>query len=440
MKDLLFKRVSIAPLITFRVIFGGMMLGSVIRFWLKGWIEELYLQPQFHFTYYGFEWVKPLGEYGMYLLFLSMAVAAFFIMVGFLYHYAAFVFFLAFTYVELIDLTTYLNHYYFVSLVSLLMIFVPANKAYSVDAMLKPKNRAKRIPFWAIGAIRLQLAIVYFYAGIAKLHPDWLLEAQPLRIWLAAHTDMPYIGFLFKYTWVAYFFSWFGAIYDLTIPFFLINRKTRPFAYLAVIAFHVMTAMLFPIGMFPYIMILSTLIFFSADFHEKIWGNVKFAAAKNPLENTDNIANIVMTLLLAVFFTFQLIFPFRYALYPGNLFWTEQGFRFSWRVMLMEKAGHITFYVENPENGNRVEIVNSDYLTPLQEKMMATQPDMILQFAHHLTAIYQEKGIEKPKVYAKCYVTLNGRPSKPFIDPTVNLAEEYDSFANKGWILPMEAE
>src|SRR5690606_5724759 len=85
---------------------------------------------------------------------------------------------------------------------------------------------------------------------------------------------------------------------------------------------------------------------------------------------------------LTIYFLVQITFPFRYLAYPGKLFWTEEGYRFSWRVMLMEKAGYAIFHITDPESGRSWEANNYDFLTPNQEKMMATQPDMILQFAH----------------------------------------------------------
>lgn len=66
---------------------------------------------------------------------------------------------------------------------------------------------------------------------------------------------------------------------------------------------------------------------------------------------------------------------------------------------------------------------------------MATQPDMILQYAHILRDYYAESGFDNPEVYVESYVTLNGRLSKPFIDPKVNLALEKESFAHKSWII-----
>ncbi|MDX5347254.1 MAG: HTTM domain-containing protein [Hymenobacteraceae bacterium] len=448
LNGLLHQPVHIAPLVVFRIIFGTMMLGSTIRFAWNGWIDALYIQPKFYFTYFGFEWVKPLGETGMYLLFALMAVSALGILLGSFYRLSSLLFFLSFTYVELIDKSNYLNHYYFVSLVALLMVFVPAHRAFSVDVWRKPQLQLSHVPRWTILIFQVQLGLVYFYAGLAKLNYDWLFRAMPLRIWLPANAHLPLIGWLFDYAWVAFAFSWFGAVYDLFIPFALAWRKTRWAAYFFVIAFHVLTRVLFQIGMFPFIMILATLIFFSEDFHKNIlktlrsWlmqtgisvqqiSDTRFSAGfpKNSLK-------MLTTSAIAVFLLFQVLFPWRFLLYPGKLFWTEQGYRFSWRVMLMEKAGTAFFYVKDPETGFQTEINNCDYLTANQEKMMATQPDMILQFAHFLKKEYQQKGYTNPEVRAQSYVTLNGSGSRPFIDATVDLAKETDTFKPKTWILP----
>lgn len=441
--------VHIAPLAIFRIIFGGTMLASIIRFMAKGWVSQQYLEPTFFFTYWGFSWVKPMGETGMYLAFTAMALSAACIMLGLVYRLAAPLFFLLFTYVELIDVTNYLNHYYFVSLVSLLLCFVPANRYFSLDVFRNPGLRLTRVPAWTIAVFKLQLGIVYFYAGLAKLNPDWLLHAQPLRLWLPAKAHLPLIGPFMGKLWVAYFFSWFGALYDLSIPFLLLYRRTRLLAYAAVIAFHAVTAMLFPIGMFPYIMILSTLIFFPANFHLALIGRIKRglpasrAVGGSTSENVQPKAykswttNFILP-LLCLHFLLQLLLPFRYSLYPDRLFWTEQGYRFSWRVMLMEKAGNITFYVKHPANGHEIEINNGDHLTPLQEKMMATQPDMILQFAHFLAREWEQKGLVSPEVRVDSYVSLNGRSSRRYIDRQVDLSKIKDTFAHKTWLLPFE--
>ncbi len=443
MKDYWHKTTSAAPLALFRIAFGLMLFGSVVRFWRKGWIETLYIQPRFFFSFYGFEWIKPLGEY-TYGLFVVCGLSALMVAFGLFYRIAAVSLFLSFTYIELIDKSTYLNHYYFTSMVCFLLIFLPAHAYFSVDAYRRRELLADDIPLWCVDSLKLLVALLYFYAGIAKLNSDWLWHAQPLRIWLPAKNDLPGIGFLFNDFRVPYVFSWFGCLYDLSIPFLLWHRKTRPFAYAAVVIFHALTAVLFPIGMFPYIMIVTALIFFSATFHQKIIGQLGrwmslSARFLHPVQTYVYPPFVRAGLLgvFALFFAFHLLFPFRYLLYPGELFWTEEGYRFSWRVMLMEKAGYAQFTVQD-DKGHRVIVNNNEFLTTLQEKMMSTQPDMLLQYAHILRDEYAQKGFHQPQVYVDSYVALNGRMGKPLVAPTVDLAKERDSFKHKTWITPFD--
>ncbi len=420
------------------------MLGGTLRFAAKGWIKELYIDPVYHFTYFGFDWVKPLGETGMYAIFVVMGLSALFVALGFAYRISSTLFFLSFTYIELIDKTTYLNHYYFVSLVSFLMILLPAHRYFSIDVYLKPRIKQTLTPGWNIDIIKLQLGIVYVFAGVAKLNYDWLFRAMPLTIWLPANSDLPIIGWLFDYRWVAFAFSWFAMLYDLFIPFLLLNKRTRPIAYVLVLVFHILTSIMFPIGMFPYIMVLATLIFFPAAAYEKIIDKISllFRARKNESTSsrvaTNSFQRKIMLGFLSAFFIVQLLLPFRYLLYPGKLFWTEEGYRFSWRVMLMEKAGTTFFYVKDAKSGKESELGACGYLTKQQEKMMSTQPDMILQFAHFLAEDFKSKGYEDPQVRAQSFVTLNGSGSRPFIDENVDLAKEPINLSHKTWVLPFE--
>ncbi|MPR32147.1 HTTM domain-containing protein [Salmonirosea aquatica] len=433
------RPVSIAPLATFRITFGLLMAYSLLRFWMRGWITSVYVTPSFHFTYWGFGWVHPLGDTGMHLLFLLLFLASLCIALGLFYRAAAVIFFLGFTYVELLDVTTYLNHYYFISLVAFLLVWLPANRHYALDAYggwIKPRPQ---VPAWTIGILRFQMGLVYVFAGLAKLNADWLLRAEPMKTWLPAKSHLPLIGPYMYDDWVAYLFSWFGAGYDLFIVFFLLNRKTRPVAYLFVLAFHGATALFFPgIGLFPYVMILSSLIFFSGEFHTRFLGYLPFP--KNSLAWGTYRFNRpkAVALLAGVYVFFQLLLPLRFLLYPGKLFWTEQGYRFSWRVMLMEKAGAAYFTVKDQTGTKAYAVDNKQYLTPLQEKMMATQPDLILKYASYLADIFQKKGIENPRVYAEVYVTLNGEPSRLFIDSTVDLAAKKLSWRPYDWVLPYE--
>jgi uncharacterized membrane protein YphA (DoxX/SURF4 family) len=419
------------------------MLLSTVRFWANGWIKTQFVEPQYHFKYWGLEFIEPLSETGFYILYSLMVIACILIILGYFYRWAALFFFLAFTYTELIDITYYLNHYYFISMLSGLMFLLPMNVYFSLDVYFNRTKAHKEVPNWTILSIKLLLSIVYFYAGLAKLHSDWLFHAQPLSIWLQAHQDWWLIGPLFTKQWFAYAMSWMGCLYDLAIPFVLFNRKTTYWGFIFVVFFHIFTRMLFPIGMFPYIMIVATTIFFPVSLHHKIIGFLRNLLPKKEklIEYTKWKTNTKRKYLLgflAAFFAFQLLFPFRYVLYPGSLFWTEQGFRFSWRVMLIEKGGTAFFYIQNPKTGKKHEINNRDFLTPLQEKMMSTQPDLIIQYAKIIEKDAIANGIKDPVITADIYVSLNGRKSKKYIDPNIDLTKVDDTFAPKTWILPFK--
>lgn len=129
--------------------------------------------------------------------------------------------------------------------------------------------------------------------------------------------------------------------------------------------------------------------------------------------------------------------PLRHWFYPGNVLWTEEGYRFAWHVMLAEKTGHVTFLVEAPNHNIAFPLYPSDYLTYQQEKQMSFQPDMILEFAHYLEKQMRKQGLGDVIIRAEAYVSLNGRPSQLFIDPTIDLTAKHNSLAPKSWILPL---
>ena len=102
----------------------------------------------------------------------------------------------------------------------------------------------------------------------------------------------------------------------------------------------------------------------------------------------------------------------------------------------MEKAGIATFNMVDGKSGSSFVVDNSDFLTKFQEKQMSTQPDFILEYAHYLSKHFIADGHKNIEVYVDCFVAINGRRSKPYIDPTVNLLEIEESFLPKNWILP----
>src|SRR5687767_8996172 len=143
------KRISAAPLVVFRIALGLLIFGSIARFWAKGWIFDLYIKPKYFFPFYGFEFIKPLGEFS-YLLFAICGLCALMVALGLFYRIASAGLFLSFTYIELIDKSTYLNHYYFLSMVCLMMIFLPAHRFFSIDAYWNKKILSDTIPQWSL--------------------------------------------------------------------------------------------------------------------------------------------------------------------------------------------------------------------------------------------------------------------------------------------------
>ncbi|MBK7219456.1 MAG: HTTM domain-containing protein [Candidatus Promineofilum sp.] len=420
------RPVDIGPLIVLRVVFGLLMLAGAVRFMARGWIGELYVLPQFHFTYAGFDWLRPLPEWGLWLVFVALAALALAVALGLAYRLSLGAFWLLFTYVELLDKTTYLNHYYFISVLSLLLLFLPLNGRASLDTRLGWATPRATVPAWMVWIVRLQLGIVYFYAGLAKLNRDWLLEAQPLRIWLHARTATPLIGPLFDQAWVGYAMSWAGMLFDLTIFIWLSLPRTRPFAYVAVVIFHSLTALLFNIGLFPWIMIGCTLVFFD-------WRLPPLSTAPEPPARlaATSVWPVWRGALLIGFIALQALLPLRHWLYPGDVNWTEEGGRFAWRVMVVEKTGDATFFVRDKATGRETTVWPRDYLTLMQERQMAWQPDMIVQFAHFLGRQYPGD----VAVRAEVYVSWNGRPSRLLIDPQADLLQVDDGPGPRPWIL-----
>ncbi|MBI5774023.1 MAG: HTTM domain-containing protein [Verrucomicrobia bacterium] len=423
--------VDIASLAVFRVLFGALLFAAILRFLARGWVVQLYVAPKFFFPFTGFEWVRPWPGGWMHVHFAALAALALGVAAGFYYRACITLFFLGFTYAELLDKTNYLNHYYFISLMCGLMIFLPANRALSWDAWRRPERRADTVPAWTLNVLRFQVGVVYFFAGVAKLNHDWLWEAQPLRLWLATRSDLPLLGPWLDEAWVAHAASWIGAAFDLSVVFFLLSRRTRRWAYAAVVVFHVMTWLLFRIGMFPWIMIAGAALFFEPDWPRRWWK--RRAAPEEPkFAATCNVRWVAA--LLSKYAAVQIGVPLRQQFRTENSAWSFRGFNFAWNVMVAEKAGFVEFAVRDPASGREWRVRPREHVTPRQELMMAQDPQMIRSLARHIAADFQGRGHPGVEVRAKAYATLNGRPSRPLIDPSANLAGARVS----GWILPLE--
>lgn len=444
----LFTQVDAASFSVFRIGFGAIMVWEVYRYFSHGWIDRYFIEPLFHFKYFGVGWVQAWPGDGMYVHFLLLGVVAFLVTIGFLYRFAIIAFTLGFIYIFLLDQTQYLNHFYFVILISVLLCFVPANRIWSVDAHLN-SGRSRDVPLWSIWILRTQIEIMLLYAGFAKLNADWL-NGVPLARWLADRSDFPLIGHLFHEPWVAMVAVYGVIVLHIVGAPLLLFRKTRLVVLVIYGVFHLMNHLLFNIGIFPWITLFGSLIFFDPDWPRQIhaWLS-KILKLKQPhaaLANTPAICGVVppkrhqtiVLTLAAVWFAVQLLLPLRHYLYPGNVAWTEEGHRFSWRMKLNSRSGESRFDVRDVDTGRIWRVHPQQFLNRRQYRKMSTRPDMVLQFAHFLAGVWRdEHRIRNVEVYAMVYKSLNYRQSAFLVDPKRNLADVERSLIAADWILPL---
>lgn len=446
------RTVDIAWLAAFRILFGAVMAVSALRFLAYGWIEPLWVEPTFHFKYWGFGWVPVPDGPGMYALFWALFALATCVMLGLWFRLTALLFAVGFAYLQLLDVTTYLNHYYLATLLASLLALSPAGRAWSLDVLRDPARGVARVPAAWLALLRFQVGVVYVGAGLAKAHGDWLLHAQPLSIWLGARTGLPLIGALFEVPQAALVMSWAGFLFDTTIPAWLLWSRTRPWAFAVVVVFHTLTRLLFPIGMFSAIMVLSALVFFPPSWPRPLVARLLRAPAGAARLGRDWLArpfaavppvgapaagwSRAATALVVAYVAVQVALPFRYLAYGGNVLWHEQGMRFSWRVMVREKNGVVVFAVHDPRSGRRWQVPARAYLTAIQERELSGQPDLVLQLAHHVRDRESARVGGPVEVRAEALASLNGRRAQPLVDPAVDLAQVEDGLGPAAWITP----
>lgn len=422
------RPVDLAGLAAFRLLFGAVMFVGLVRYVLNGWIEIVFVEPTFFFKYPGFEWVRVFDPLGLYALFAVCAAAALLVAVGAFHRAAVITFLLSFTYIQLMDVTNYLNHYYLVVLFAFLMCFMPLDRALSVRTWRDPSSARATVPAWMLYVLRLQIAVVYVHAAFAKVGADWLVHGQPLNIWMSARSELPLIGGWLDLPQVALLMSWAGFLYDLSIVPLLLWKRTRPFAYAAVLVFHFFTWVFFDIGMFPFIMTAATTLFFEPDWPRGLARILRLGGRAEPPAHATPPPSASPRRLpswavgaLAVYCGFQVLFPLRHWLYEGDVLWNERGMRYAWKVMVREKNGSVTYRVTDPESGRTWRVRPHHYLDWRQANEMASQPDLIHQLAHHVAHDFAQRGVPNVEVRVDSLVSLNGRPPARMIDPNVNL-------------------
>lgn len=438
----LYQPVDIASLAVMRMLFGIIIMVEAFRYIDLVRIFYKFNEQTFYFKFRYFEWVPPLSTEDMRLVFIAYAIAGFLITVGLFYRVATLVAALCISYIFLVDATNYLNHFYLVIIFSFMMFFIPADRGWSLSALFYPKKALSTVPAWTIWLPRIQLAIVYSYAAIAKMNVDWI-NGMPLYDWIGDRGQNA-TGFEAMFAWpvTIYFFTYGGLLYDLLIAPLLLMKRTRLVGFCLTMFFHLSNYFLFNIGIFPWFMMATTPIFFEPDWPRRAL-NYIFRSKFAPLEikhkryiylNWWQKAGLG---LMIAHVSFQLLFPLRHFAYPGYVGWDEAGHNFSWHMKLRGKNGKATFTVKDPDTGKTVTINNRRYLTDRQEDKMATRPYLLLQFAHFLRDRYTKPGETPAEVYVETKLRVNNRRSQRLVDPEVNLAKVEPSEMAAPWIFPM---
>lgn len=438
----LFEPVDGASLAFFRVAFGLIMLWETWRYYSNGWISAFWIEPGFHFTYYGLDWIQPWPGIGMYVHFAALAVLALFVALGLFYRASIALFCVGFTYVFLLDQTAYQNHFYLICLMSFLMIFVPANRVFSLDALRNP--RGDTVPAWGVWILCFQMGIVYFFGAIAKLNGDWL-RGEPMTIWLSPYAQ----AFSINESTLGYVFSYGGLFFDFLIVPLLLWERTRQAAFLLATGFHLANAGLFDIGIFPFFAIAATTLFLDPSWPRDLIRSFQrneegddapdrgTASPSSGIELLGGRRRVVVG-LLAVFVAFQVLVPLRHFLYPGNVNWGNEGSRFAWHMKIRDIYAERAVFRAEFANGNSI-VVEPDYLlSATQLARLTFYPDMVLRTAHEMADDLREQGFGEVEIHAEVDVSLNGREAQPLVYPNLDLASQPRNLAPADWIVPLE--
>jgi vitamin K-dependent gamma-carboxylase len=417
------------PLYLWRMVYGFVMFFETAGAVAIGWVKEVYLDPpNFTFNFIGFDFLQPLPGYGMYYWFGAMAVCSLGVMLGYRYRLSAFFLALLWTGAYLMHKESYNNHHYLMFLLNWMLVFTPLHLGRSLDVKHKRVQEYAYLPtiFW-LQYIGLFL-IVFFYAALAKVYPDWL-NALPLKIWLGAKSS--WLNQLISLDGRAYLMAYGGVVFDFLVIPALLYKPTRWWAIGVSVIFHISNSITFQIGTFPYLMIGATVLFFSGEELVKLLKLKRqtVASTYQPL-----LSPKLMVFFFYGFMAYQVLIPLRHYGIPGNVYWTEEGHRLSWRMMLRAKQGTANFRLVLPDGDNQLRNPRGD-MTEKQYRMMATRPDFIWQYCQWLKPQYPEG----TAIYVSSSVRLNGRKPMPLIDGDYNMAKaKWHWLKHEEWITEFE--
>jgi vitamin K-dependent gamma-carboxylase len=481
-----------AVLVWFRVAFGLMVAWEMGRYIYYDWVGRYWVEPQVLFPYPPLTFVRPWPlPWMMYAHAGLVCVSALAVAAGWRYRQSSIVLFVSFTWLFLLDSTRYLNHFYLISLLAFVAMWLPLGQLCSLDSRAGRVARTSEVPTWSLWWVRFMVAVPYVYGGIAKLSSDWM-SGYPMRGWLAGATDQPHLSQFFDSGLALAVFVWGGLLFDLLIVPLLLWRRSRAIGLGLMLMFHLSNSWMFEIGVFPWMMMMLTLVLLPADWPRRVWEDVRearspalalaagaiagFTIGSTLSERPAPFEAVVAAIGVGIFFwevaaygwdsgrstapaaevpaappvpvgavgfgcgvvfvAVQLLLPLRHALIPGEVGWTEEGHRWSWRMLLRDKKlVAMRFVVDPPGDAPPLQVDPADHLLPHQLRKVAFSPEATVMFARYLVDTLEVPGAA---VYVRSRIVLNGREPQAMIDPDQDLTQITVPWMPPApWILPL---
>ncbi|MEZ4827359.1 MAG: HTTM domain-containing protein [Bacteroidia bacterium] len=435
----MFRPVSAHGLGIFRISFGAIMLWEMLYFVKLDFVPVFLTEPELLFHYDLLHWLNPLPAPLMWLLIVALIVCCGLIVLGKWYRPAMIVFAVGFTYIFFIDKAYYNNHLYLICLLSWWMIFIDADKALKIFPG-KAADPDPVIPAWMYHILQAHLVIVYFFGGIAKINPDWLVRHEPVMTMLNKGF---YMKDLLGETVTVYILTYGGMIFDLTIGFLLLYRRTLWLGVAGALFFNLSNASLFDdINIFPYFMVMATVLFL-----DPAWVKEKLKLKKVATKNKNSAKTVFqpsrrLVWIIGIYLFIHILMPFRHFLYPGNTDWTSQAQRFSWRMKVQtRKTEKLEFQVLDYSQKTIYPVdLNAYKLNRDQITLLSLDPAAVWDLCQFLEKRGKERlRSSKVGVNANIRISMNNRPVQHMVDPALDMAETTRSvFKNSTWILPLE--
>jgi len=119
-----------------------------------------------------------------------------------------------------------------------------------------------------------------------------------------------------------------------------------------------MNKLLMSIGIFPWVMLASTPLFFNSDWAFKIPFVTNFITPDPNKVFTGKLtlSKKIILLVLILFAVHQIVTPLRHHFYYDNVAWNEMGHRYSWRMKLRDKVCDAELLLVDPRDGKQYQV------------------------------------------------------------------------------------